>query len=248
MRLFIADLDGCIAHPFASPDWEAITELRRLIRKGQAADHENGIPRFTICTGRPMPYAEAVAQWLSVDLPIIFESGGGLYDVRHNHIEWTPSLTEERLAQIEELKSWLQAEIIPQFDGLIPEFTKRTDVGLVHPRKEVIDAVYPQVKRYVLSEYPEFVVHYTDVSINVLLSEFNKGTGVQRLSELLDIPLEEMAYIGDGTNDIPAMELVGHPFAPANARDEVKRVSGITVMEQEATRAVLGAFRRILNV
>jgi HAD superfamily hydrolase (TIGR01484 family) len=244
MKLFIADLDGCIAHPFEAPDWEAISELRELILEGK--NDENDIPLFTICTGRPMPYAEAVAQWLSVDLPIIFESGGGLYDVRRNHIEWTPSLNEDRLAQIGELKNWLQETIIPRFDGLIPEFTKRTDVGLVHPRKEVIDAIFPEIEAYVKSEYQGFVLHHTDVSINILLSDFNKGTGVARLGELLDIPFSRMAYIGDGTNDIPAMQRVGQAFAPSNARPEVKQVEGIQVMDDEATKAVLAAFRKFI--
>ncbi len=73
IKLFITDLDGCIAHPFLSPDWEALSKLKELNRLSKEREE---IPALTICSGRPFPYVEAIGQWLGVEAPMIFESGG----------------------------------------------------------------------------------------------------------------------------------------------------------------------------
>jgi hydroxymethylpyrimidine pyrophosphatase-like HAD family hydrolase len=79
IRLFVLDIDGCISHPFKTPDWESISEIRELnIRSRQEAE----IPALTLCTGRPLPYAEAVAQWLDIRLPFVFESALLYHPVR----------------------------------------------------------------------------------------------------------------------------------------------------------------------
>src|SRR5690625_6841963 len=71
IKLFVTDLDGCISYPYRTPNWDAIQEIRDL---NIASRSNPEIPPLTICTGRPHPYAEAVAQWLDVRLPFVFES------------------------------------------------------------------------------------------------------------------------------------------------------------------------------
>lgn len=242
IRLFVVDLDGCISHPFVTPDWEAITAIRSL---NIASKTDSAVPPITICTGRPQPYAEAVAQWLDIGIPFAFESGAGLYYPKVNLLEWAPEITRERLLAIDELKAWTQAEIIPKYPGCIPEFTKRSDVGLVHPDEKVNRAMYEEVKPYVESNYPDFEVHETDVSVNIILTDCNKGTGVRLLSEKLEVPLDEIAYIGDSSGDVPAMLKVKRAFAPANARDVAKKHA--EVIEAEATQATLAAYKRIVE-
>jgi hypothetical protein len=63
IRLFVVDLDGCISFPFVTPDWEAINVIRDL---NIASKHDPSIPPITICTGRPLPYAEAVAAYTTL--------------------------------------------------------------------------------------------------------------------------------------------------------------------------------------
>src|SRR5690625_6436425 len=67
IKLFVTDLDGCISYPYRTPNWEAIQEIRDLNIASRSIPE---IPPLTICTGRPHPYAEAVAQWLDVRLPL----------------------------------------------------------------------------------------------------------------------------------------------------------------------------------
>jgi len=227
--------------PFISPDWDLLTQIRSLNEKSA---HQQEIPPLTICSGRPYPYVEAVAQWLNVRLPVVFESAGILHLDNHQ-ISTNGVFDENAEHQIKELQDWLLAEIITHEEGMVPEFTKRMDAGLIHPKKVVIQRVYPRIKEYVQKNYSRFEVHDTDVSINILIKENNKATGISDLCELLEIDPSEAAYIGDSSGDIPGLELVGDPFAPLNAAQEVKNVA--EVMSVESTQAVLTAYERIIE-
>jgi Cof subfamily protein (haloacid dehalogenase superfamily) len=50
----------------------------------------------------------------------------------------------------------------------------------------------------------------------------NKGVVVTTLSKLLSIPTEQIATIGDGSNDVLMFRKSGYSFAMCNASDEVK--------------------------
>lgn len=51
----------------------------------------------------------------------------------------------------------------------------------------------------------------------------NKGTAVSTLSQRLNIPLSQIAVIGDGDNDVPMFERAGLSIAMGNASAEVQR-------------------------
>ena len=50
----------------------------------------------------------------------------------------------------------------------------------------------------------------------------DKLTVLKELSSKYDLPLEEIAYVGDDVTDLPALRVVGFSAAPANARDPVR--------------------------
>ena len=50
----------------------------------------------------------------------------------------------------------------------------------------------------------------------------NKGVGLRTIMERLRIPADEVAAIGDSSNDIPMLKVAGHPFAIGNSVPEVK--------------------------
>lgn len=242
IRLFVVDLDGCITHPFITPDWDAITQIRNLNREAHTNPH---IPLLSICTGRPLPYAEAVAQWLDIRIPFAYESGSGLYSLTDHVIRWTPHLTPDRLRQVDALKRWTSEVVIPKFPGCNPEFTKRTDIGLIHPDMEINQQIRQFVIPFVHENYPDFEVHDTDVSVNIILSDCNKGSGLRFLAETTGIPVHEMAYIGDSSGDVPAMKVAARSFAPSNARPEAK--AHAQTIQKEATFAVLEAYQLLIE-
>jgi len=241
IKLFITDLDGCISTPFIPPDWNFLSEIRRL---NDQHINDIAVPPLTICSGRPLPYVEAVAQWLNVKQPAVFENAG-VCNLAKYEVQFLPVFDEEAEQQVDELKAWLQLEIIPEYPGMVLEFTKRMDAGLIHTQKEVIDDAFPMVRGYVAEHYPDFEVHKTEVSINVILADNNKENGILRICELLEITPREVAYIGDSSGDIPGLKIVGKPFAPNNAVAEVKEHA--EVLETEVTEAVLAAYNRIIQ-
>ena len=71
----------------------------------------------------------------------------------------------------------------------------------------------------------------------------DKGAALSRLGEELGIPQDEVTFIGDDWNDLPAFEAAGTGIAVANAAEEVKaRAHAIT-----ESRGGQGAVREVCD-
>jgi hypothetical protein len=71
---------------------------------------------------------------------------------------------------------------------------------------------------------------YPDVDfINVLCREVSKGKALRKLASFLDLPLEEVAAIGDGANDLSLLSAAGIAIAMGNASDELKALADYVV-------------------
>lgn len=244
IKLFVLDLDGCVSMPFEIPEWKALSELREL---SERSHHDAAVPPITICSGRPQPYVEAVGQWLGIYQPLIFESGGGMFDPRDVSLHWPPELDEQTEAQIQEIREWVGHEIIARHEGAVSEFTKRTDVGIIHRKEAVIMQMYEKVKAKVAADYPAFEAHFTEISINIIMKAANKGSGLRWLARKTGISTEEMAYIGDSGGDLPALREAGLGFTPANGGQDLKNLPGVIPTKQNATRGVLEAYHHIIE-
>lgn len=243
IKLFITDLDGCISFPYISPDWDAANEIRTLVQQSKT---DETIPPLTICSGRPLPDVEAVAQWLGVYKPMVFESGGGIYDMQNNVISWNPALNSETEEKLTALKAHLQQNYIQKIPGTVAEFSKRTDASLVNPGTELIKKIYAELSPYVEKEFPGFEIHKTDVSVNIISRKTNKSAGIRQLAGMLGITVDETAYIGDTGGDIKSLEMTGLSFAPVNAIPAVREIVQYP-LEQKTTQAVLAAYKKIIK-
>jgi len=241
IKLFVTDLDGCISEPFKTPNWDAIHKIRELNLKSRESDL---IPPLTICTGRPFPYAEAVAQWLDIRLPFVFESAG-LFHWDGHRFETAIDLTNGQMEPISKMKMWLTNEVLPNFPGVNLEFTKLMDAGVVGQDEEMITKLHQLILDKVERDHPGLEVHATDISVNTLMPGNDKLQGFKLLSKSLQIPLSDMAYIGDSSGDVPALKEVKLPFVPLNAK-EIAKQNG-QVIDKYATEAVLEAYIRIIE-
>lgn len=61
--------------------------------------------------------------------------------------------------------------------------------------------------------------------------EKDKLTRVKNLCSELKITLKDVAFIGDDINDLEILSHVGFAACPANARPEIKNISGIKIMK-----------------
>lgn len=72
----------------------------------------------------------------------------------------------------------------------------------------------------------------------------NKGTGLRRLAELLDIPMEQVMAIGDNGNDIPMLREAGYGVAMGNATPDTVAASDWHTMPLQA-HGVAAAIRHL---
>ena len=87
---------------------------------------------------------------------------------------------------------------------------------------------------------PVFIEMFTVVRTLPCILEFlpkgtNKGSGLQRLADKLNIKPDEMIAFGDEHNDLEMMQTVGLPVAMGNAVQSIKNISRIiTLTNNEA--------------
>ena len=76
ITIYACDIDGCLAAAdHAAYDLDA---LGKMAAYNASSGSDEAIPKLTLVTGRPQPYAEAFSQLLAIDLPYSFENGAGL--------------------------------------------------------------------------------------------------------------------------------------------------------------------------
>lgn len=244
IKLFITDLDGCLTEPFQKPDLSVIETISRLCKLSK---NDISIPDFTLCTGRPLPYAEAIAQVVGIKNWLIFENGAGLYHTLNNELIWSDLLNQNVFEQLKIMRDWVTNEILPIYPGMITEFAKRADVGVVSPHTNDILTVFEKAKEKTQKDAPLLEVNCTDVSVNIISKDCNKGTGLRLLSDKISVQVEEMAFIGDSMNDLTAMDVAGLTFAPSNAKKDIKQKAGY-VLEKRSTEAVLEAYQTCIEL
>ena len=74
-----------------------------------------------------------------------------------------------------------------------------------------------------LKDYVEIIKHNFSDSFDINSLGINKGVGVRKLIEYLNIPLENTYCFGDGLNDLGMLKEVGHPVIMANSEASLKR-------------------------
>lgn len=242
IRLFVLDIDGCLAHPFRTPHWDSFSAIRA---RNIQAKTDTTIPKLAILTGRPQPFAECMAQMLDIDQPVVFESGAGMFDPQTYQVHWSDAITADMLRRGAGIREWGAKLVAARFPSVMMEFAKHTDIGFVNHDQGIIGQIYDICRERVICEGDVFEVHRTDISVNVILKVCNKGNGLRWISEYTGIPLHEIAYIGDSSGDITALKIAGKAYAPRNASDAVKAIA--EVMDAETSEAVERAYGNMVG-
>jgi hydroxymethylpyrimidine pyrophosphatase-like HAD family hydrolase len=61
--------------------------------------------------------------------------------------------------------------------------------------------------------------------INMTSEGVDKSVAIRSVAEAYRIPLHDVMMVGDGSNDVTALELVGAPVAMGNAEADVRAVA-----------------------
>lgn len=245
IKLFVTDIDGCLAQPYESFDLDGLATLRRYGHDAGPPSVKHPVPALSICSGRPYPYVEAMTQALGLTVPVLFEAGGGRFDPLEAQTTWSPALTEEIEAEIEEVRHWFITECIPGTKISI-DHAKRTQAGIVSPDRDEIVEARARTEQFVEDHVPDLRVFSTDVSVDVVPPGITKRKGLTWLADHLDVAMSEIAYIGDADADIEALRAVGTSFAPANA-DEKVLAAVDHVTDGDVLNGTLDAYRQCLD-
>lgn len=220
IRLFVSDIDECLSQPFrpyALPELAALSS--RVIQAG--AHGEWPLPAFSLLSGRAYAYVEAMSQLLGTEVPVLFESGAGMFDRVKARTLWHPALHRDHFEAMELARKFVTVHVVPAFDVAF-DFGKRTQVGVISANESAIVEARHVMADWVRANTPNLTVFSTGVSVDILPIGVTKAEGIAWLAEMVDLPLAQIAYIGDSEGDLGALQRVGWSFAPFNAAPAVK--------------------------
>lgn len=220
IQLFVTDIDGCLAEPYQAYNLDGLASLHRYANDAGGLAEASVAPAVSVCSGRSYPYVEAITQALGLTVPVLFESGGGRFDPVAAQTTWNPALTDDVEDELADMRHWLRTECVPGTKMSI-DHAKRTQAGVVSPDPDEIREAHPRIQQFVDDHLPDLHTFATDVSVDVVPDGITKRSGLEWLTDHLEVPMDETAYIGDTGSDIAALEAVGASFAPANANDDV---------------------------
>jgi hydroxymethylpyrimidine pyrophosphatase-like HAD family hydrolase len=205
-QLVFSDNEGCIVE--AKGKEFDLAELSRL-KLFLASTKNLG---FSICTGRSVPYVEAITQVLGINnspVPCICEGGCVLYWPSQDRVEFL---------------------VRPFPIGKVAERLPR-DLFRVEPGKTCCLSLYP-MRDLEVSQVANVVTPFLDPSLYTLrLSAaavditphgVDKGFGIRMALKAMRYSNGRIVAVGDSDNDLPMFDAVEYTAAPSNATQLVK--------------------------
>lgn len=241
IRLIVADIDGCLTRGTGFPfDHEL---LQTFARANEASRTDAAVPAITLCTGRPQPYVECMMQAIAGYLPALCESGTVFFDPPTHSILMHPEFGERQQEQLNSLRAKVMARL--GNDRVKPEPGKLSHITLIIQEPYTPEELLPAAEEIVAEFGDVFYVEKSRICLHFLFRNIHKGVGLDWLSQVTNIPLNQMAGIGDATPDIPFLSKVGYAFAPANAHGPVKEACH-RVSERRESAAALELLEKIV--
>ncbi len=235
----LADVDGTLVTKNKALTARAIAAIERL--------HERGM-LFAITSGRPPRGMRMLVHPLEMRGPMAAFNGGiiaqpdmtivdeqavpddctpavidtirahGLYVWIYRAAEWYVTDPHAPHAQREASTVQFQPTVVPSYDGLLDRVVKIVGVSDDHDQVARCEAaVQEQFGAHVSASRSQ--PHYVDVTHPTA----NKGAVVERMSGYYQIPLEQIATLGDQPNDVLMFQRSGLSIAMGNASEEVQR-------------------------
>ena len=246
----LADVDGTLVTQSKELTPRAIEAVKEL--------HLRGV-LFAITSGRPPRGMRMLVHPLDLRGPIAAFNGGiivqpdmtvvdersipadvappvidvirahGLYPWIYRGTEWYVTDPDAPHAAREAATVQFQPTVVPSYDGLLDRTVKIVGVSDDHDRVERCEtAVDRQFGTHVSASRSQ--PYYLDVTH----PEANKGVVAERLSHYYQIPLEQIATLGDGANDVLMFQRSGLSIAMGNASDDVqRRATHVTASNEE---------------
>lgn len=239
-KLIFCDIDGCLNFGKNSP-FDLMT--LGLIKDQIAVLDRLGIG-ISLCTGRPQPYAEAMAQVLGIMRPLICEGGAMIYYPQGDI--YRPMAEQEALHSITALRTAIEASDLLH-DRLFLEIGNAFCLCVTGPylSEQGHDGIRAEMDRLktMYADYPVSWTHST-TSVDITPQGVSKGSALRQLAADEALTLADTYGIGDSNGDVSMFETVAKGFCPSNASTELKQLAGYTSPKDHA-EGTLDILRRI---
>jgi Cof subfamily protein (haloacid dehalogenase superfamily) len=245
----LADVDGTLVNKAKELTSRAIDAIERL--------HERGV-LFAITSGRPPRGMRMLVHPLEIRGPMAAFNGGmivqpdltiveertvpddvtpgviemirahGVYPWIYRGADWYVTDPHAPHAEHEASTVQFQPTVVPSYDGLLDRVVK-----IVGASDD-----YDLVARCAAAVRERFGSHVSAARsqpyyLDVTHPQANKGVVVQRLSHHYNIPLEQIATLGDQPNDVLMFNLSGVSIAMGNASEDVQRQATFVTASNE---------------
>lgn len=258
--LVVSDVDGTLI----TPQHEITNRARRAVTKLK----ERGV-QFTLASSRPPRGLESLVEIFDITLPFAPFNGAqivspdgtviakqiipvplieGVQDLCaafhlnlwvYQDLLWFASRRDE-LVEREEATAGFRAEIDQHLEQHFEDCPKLTVVGL----PEVVEQCRQRLLEQLGSDLeatrskPRF--------LDITIKSANKGGVITNLSRILHIPVEQIAAIGDGPNDIGMFAHAGLSIAMGNGSAAVKKAAQHVTTSNEEEGFANGMERFVL--
>ncbi len=212
-QIIFCDIDGCLVEGKHMPlDMARLAQVRHLV--GQLAEQDI---QFCLATGRPQPYAEAMAQVLGLSTPFICENGAFVFHPKYDKpIHWIKASKRRTLDKLRKLlveanytlEMGNEGSLSISWDGM----RRMKEAEIAHHRRTMAE------------HYRAFGFKWTNssTSIDIMVKGFSKRTAASFLLKRYGLEPENAYAIGDSDNDRKLLDYVEVPMCPANATDAIK--------------------------
>jgi Cof subfamily protein (haloacid dehalogenase superfamily) len=196
-----------------------------LEMRGPMAAFNGGVivmPDMTVVDERPIP-ADAAPEVIDTIV------AHGLYPWIYSGADWYVTDPGAPHAARESSTVQFHPTVVPSYHGLLDRLVKIVGVSDDHDLVAQCEAaLQQQFGAHVSAARSQ--PHYVDVT-NPLA---NKGIVVERMSHFYQIPLAQIATLGDQPNDVLMFERSGTSIAMGNASEEVqRRATFVTASNEE---------------
>jgi Cof subfamily protein (haloacid dehalogenase superfamily) len=245
----LADVDGTLVTKAKALTPRAIAAIERLRERGAL---------FAITSGRPPRGMRMLVHPLEMRGPMAAFNGGiivqpdmtivderaiptevtravietiaafGLYPWIYRGAEWYVTDPHAPHAEREATTVQFQPTVVPRYDPFLDRVVKIVGVSDDHDLVARCEAaVQRQFGAQVSAARSQ--PHYLDVTHPTA----NKGVVIERLSHYYNIPLEQIATLGDQPNDVLMFRRSGLSVAMGNASEEVRREATFVTASNE---------------
>lgn len=215
----LCDVDGCLTPEHHDPfNADGLLKIRR---HNELAYELGDRPVVTLCTGRPLGFAEAICRLIgNTTLPVICENGVWLWHPETNRFDRDPRIEDAHVAEVVACRAWVLSEF--GSNGISVQPGKDASFSVHHADHERLAQIEDAIRARCTAEGWPIRVSSTWHWINCDLDFVSKGTAIDRLIEQTGLDAERLAGIGDTWGDRFIADRVSWFGCPSNAQKEIK--------------------------